>query len=140
MKKAAGLLLALIFIFSISACKKEPEKSSGEIDVDLTSMSNTMVYSEVYNMLNTPEKYVGKRVKMRGVFSMVEGESRNYFTCVISDATACCSQGMEFSLAGEHKYPDDYPELGDNVTVVGEFETYTEGENRFCQVKDAEFV
>ncbi len=41
-----------------------------EIDVDLTQLSSTMVYSEVYNMINTPEDYIGKTVKMSGTFNL----------------------------------------------------------------------
>ncbi len=123
-----------------SSCNKENKKAAeGEL-IDLTVMSRTMVYPEVYNMMNTPENYVGKTIKMNGLFSVVEGEGRRYFTCIITDATACCKQGMEFTLAGDYKYPDDYPEPGDEITVMGVFETYTEGKNKFCQVKDAEFV
>ena len=33
-----------------------------------------------------------------------------YHACVIPDATACCAQGIEFTLAGDHRWPDDYPE------------------------------
>jgi hypothetical protein len=36
----------------------------GELDVDLTTLTSTMVYSEVYNMVTTPEDYEGKIVKM----------------------------------------------------------------------------
>ena len=57
---------------------------------------------------------------------------------LVSDATACCSQGIEFVLAGEHKYPEDYPEIGDTVTVTGEFNYYTEDYATYCQLLNAE--
>ncbi len=38
------------------------------IDVDLTTLSGTMVYSEVFNMIANPEDYVGKTIKMQGQF------------------------------------------------------------------------
>ena len=34
------------------------------IDVDLTTMNATMVYSEVYNMINEPNSYVNKIIKV----------------------------------------------------------------------------
>ena len=45
--------------------------ASGEFvpDVDLTTLSSTMVYSEVYNMMTAPSDYIGKNVKMKGNFS-----------------------------------------------------------------------
>ena len=43
------------------------------IDVDLTQMNATMVYSEVYNMLYYPDEYVGKIVKINGPFLPFDG-------------------------------------------------------------------
>ena len=39
------------------------------IDVDLTALSATAVYGEVYNMMYYPEKYVGKIIRMQGIYS-----------------------------------------------------------------------
>lgn len=123
----------------------EPEDnnvSDGEADVDLTILSSTMVYSEVYNMMVTPNDYIGKTVKMTGVFAVYEDESTGniYYACIIQDATACCSQGIEFVLEGDYVYPDDYPELGETITIEGEFETYTEGEDMYCRLKNAKML
>ena len=55
---------------------EEPEQtqtSADGVDVDLTVLSSTMVYSEVYNMLyNDPAHYLGKTVKARGEFSIYQ--------------------------------------------------------------------
>ena len=117
----------------------EPDLS---VDIDLTAMNSTMVYSEVYNMLTVPENYIDKKIKMKGAFSIYHDEVTEvyYFACIIADATACCSQGIEFVLSGEHVYPDDYPELGSEITVKGTFSTYMEGENMYCTLKDAELM
>lgn len=110
----------------------QSEPAETAVDVDLTALSSTMVYSEVYNMLyeNTAD-YVGKTVKMKGAFGVaqvvVNGEVSSEpaaYACVIADATACCTQGIEFVLKGEHRYPQDYPPLGEEITVIGTFETY----------------
>ena len=117
-----------------SPVSADPAAASGQVDVDLTKMSATMVYSEVYNMLAVPDDYIGKTVRMSGKFQVYEGEGRNYYVVIIPDATACCQQGMEFILAD----PDAYPEPGRDVTVTGVFDTYYEGEYmRFCQLIDA---
>ena len=99
------------------------------IDVDLTMLGSTMVYSEVYSMMYEPEAYMGKVVKMQGAFSSFEGQDRMYFACVVADATACCAQGIEFELDDSYAYPRDYPELGDEITVVGTLSSYTEEYN-----------
>ena len=108
--------------------------SAGKVDVDLTVLSSTMVYSEVYNMLyNDPAHYLGKTVKARGTFSIYQLVTDGVlqpdpvsYACIISDATACCAEGMEFVLKDDLAYPDDYPELGAEITVIGEFQSYEE--------------
>lgn len=126
----------------------KPAQSADGIDVDLTKLSSTMVYSEVYNMMYSPDDYVGKTIKMEGQFAIYQATDENgalipdqiYFVCVIADATACCSQGLEFVLAGEHTYPDDYPELGNEITVTGTFELYEEDGFQHCRLVDAEMI
>ena len=106
----------------------EPTQSTDGVDVDLTRLSSTMVYSEVYNMMYAPDDYIGKTIKMTGqfVYYEVPDTKARYFTCIIGDAMACCSQGLEFVMEGDLAYPDDYPELGAEITVIGEFQSYEE--------------
>lgn len=117
-------------------------RSADGIDVDLTVLSSTMVYSEVYSMMVLPGNYVGKTVKMNGVFASYHDEASDkyYFACVISDATACCSQGIEFVLTDEYSYPEDYPEEGGEICVIGTFDTYQEGDYTYCTLRNAKMV
>jgi len=105
------------------------------IDIDLTAISSTMVYSEVYNMMMTPDDYIGKTVKMSGAYATYHDDAtgNDYYACIIQDATACCTQGMEFVLA-DGNYPT---EEGMEVTVSGVFDIYTEGEAQYCTLRDA---
>ena len=113
---------------------EQPQASADGVEVDLTVLSSTMVYSEVYNMLyNDPAHYLGKTVKARGEFSIYQLVTDGVlqpdpvsYACIISDAAACCAEGMEFVLEGDLTYPDDYPELGTEITVIGEFQSYEE--------------
>ena len=120
----------------------EPSQSASNLDVDLTTLSSTMVYSEVYNMMYEPDRYVGKRIKMDGQFAVYEDPNTGavYTACIIMDATACCSQGLEFVLAGEKTYPDDYPELDSEITVTGTFQLYDENGATYCHLVDAEMA
>jgi len=111
---------------------------STDVDVDLTALSSTMVYSEVLNMLQSPDEYMGKSVRMSGSFAVAEGDGRMYYACIIKDATACCSNGIEFLWDGDHSYPEDYPSTGSDITVVGTFDKYYEGENMYIQLIDAQ--
>ncbi|MGN0350634.1 MAG: hypothetical protein ACI4ES_03200 [Roseburia sp.] len=117
----------------------ESQVSSNGVDVDLTELTSTMVYSEVYQMMIAPEDYLGKTVKMNGSFTVFENQETGqlYYACVILDATACCSQGIEFVLEGDYTYPDDYPEENENITVTGIFNTYEENGYTYCQLINA---
>ena len=102
MKKVISLVLVCLFVYALCACEKSPRDpvtatpgtQSEGVDIDLTKLSRTMVYSEVYNMMVAPDKYVGKIVRMRGQFALYEDaeSGARYFACIIADATACCSQ------------------------------------------------
>lgn len=111
-----------------------------DVDVDLTVLSATMVYSEVYNMMVNPEDYIGKSIRMRGEYSYMHDDTtgNDYFACIIRDATACCAQGIEFVLTDDYVYPDDYPQMGDEITVTGVFDVYMEGTSKYCTLRGAE--
>ena len=153
MKRFFCLMIAALMLLSLAACgsdqggstssapassaavnetaaatdsSENKDVSADGIDVDLSNMSSTMVYSEVLNMQKTPEKYLGKTVKMKGPFNVTEANGNRYFACIIKDATACCSTGIEFDWAGDHSYPDDYPKQNTEITVIGTFTTYKE--------------
>lgn len=135
-----ALLLAMLLVLSACGTKQSSSSSASndKVDVDLTVLSSTMVYSEVYAMLYTPEDYEGKTVKMSGTFAVYEGPERNYYACIISDATACCSQGIEFQWKGTHSYPQDYPMIDQMIEVIGTFQYYEEDGQVYCELVDAD--
>ncbi len=131
--------------------KKEEEKSDSKqktkseadtVDVDLTKLSATMVYSEVFSMMAVPQEYVGKTMKMEGLFAYYKDEQsgQDYFACIIQDATACCAQGIEFELEGNHKYPRDYPNIDELICVQGIFEEYEDHGLKFYRLAHAKMV
>ena len=119
-----------------------PDTASGDVDVDLTVLDSNMVYAQVFDMVNSPDNYRGKRVRAKGTLAHTTDDAgtKDYFAVLIADATACCQQGLEFEWAGEHKYPDDYPELDSEITVTGEFDTYMEGTYQYCVLRNAEMT
>lgn len=125
--------------------EKEPEQNEekkSNVDYDLTQMNSDMVYAMVYQMMAVPEQYVGKTFRMDGIFysSYYDTTNQYYFYCVIQDALACCTQGIEFVWEdGSHIYPDEYPEEAEEIIVEGTFETYTEegDENLYCHLVNA---
>ena len=109
-------------------------------DYDFSRMDKTMMYTQIYNMLKEPDKYKGKVVRMQGTFGHYYDEKtgKHYFGCVVMDATACCSTGMEFSRKGKHDYPENYPKQDEPIIVTGTFSSYKEGKELFCELADAE--
>ncbi len=134
-KIVSVILMALFlscFCFQVHAAPK--------VDLDLSEMSMTMMYSTLYNMLCYPEKYVGKSIRITGLFDVYENPDQHTFypALLVSDATACCSAGIEFVLKGNPVYPSGYPDLGIKVTVSGRFELYTENSAKYCHLVDSE--
>lgn len=157
MKKLLCVLLIALTLVPFAACggenttqkpAAEDAEGTAAVDVDLTVLSGIMVYSEVNSMISFPDNYIGKTVKMQGQFTIYQATDENgafipdkrFFACMIADATACCAQGLEFALAGKPAYPDDYPELGAEITVVGTFEGYEEDGCRYYRLGNAAFV
>ena len=112
------------------------------VDIDLTVLSSIMVYSQVYSLISDPDRYLGKTVKMTGMYACTDTkEFENFYcACIIQDATQCCSQGIEFVLDDTYAFPDDYPEYGDDVTVIGEFDVYEDGGYTYCTLRNARLV
>lgn len=138
----AAALLILILLSAYGYAQEAQEAEPLKIDMDLSGITGTMVYAQVYQMLMEPEAYLGKVIRISGWLDVFEDDFAGvvYTSCVIPDATGCCAQGLEFVWQGEHAYPEDYPELGTNLTVTGRFETYMEGEWTYIHLVDAEVV
>lgn len=129
----------MISIVAIALFAASASADSGKIDVDLTMLSSTMVYAEIFNMITESESYIGKTVRAHGKFAVYADpeKGRYYPSVIIEDATACCEQGIEFALKGAPPYPDGYPKIDDEIVVVGTFETFEEEGMTFCRLADS---
>ena len=113
------------------------------IDIDLTQMNATMVFSQVSDMLSKPSTYLHKIVKVKGPFKPYESTDPDscYPAIIVQDATACCGNGLEFLLYGVPRCTmeggNGYPLLNEEATVVGRFETYLEGTSLYVHLVDA---
>jgi len=116
----------------------EPIRFEGN-EIDLTTMSSTMIYAQVLDILSNPDNYLGKHITMSGIFAIYQSPTTGdmYYSCLIPDATMCCLNGIEFVRAGNYSYPEDYPDPGDSVRVVGTFDTYEEDGYIYCRLRDA---
>ena len=122
------LTIAAVLISSVTACCFTFYGCAGKgknanVDLDLSVMSGTVVYAEVYNMVYSPYRYLGKTIRVKGKYASnyYELTDKVYSYVVVSDATACCAQGLEVNLNGKWNFAD-----GEEVIVTGVFSSYSE--------------
>ena len=86
-------------------------------------------------------KASGKTIRMCGAYTYYHDIPNDFYyhSCIIADATACCSQGLEFvpADASDRVFPEDYPEPGSEITVTGVFDTYLEDGRLYCTLRNA---
>lgn len=101
-----------------------PTEEIPSVDVDLTKLSSTMVYAEVYNMMMSPEDYTGKLIRLKGTFTAYEDLETGAVRCgvFVKDAAACCAQGFDVIMPEDALYPEDYPDSDTEATIVGELQ------------------
>ena len=118
-------------VFSEEA--EAPAVESSAAEIDLTSMSSTMVYSYVFNMVSAPDDFIGQRFRIQGIYDegLWEPTNQMYHYIIIADATACCAQGLEFVLADENAA---YPQPRDEIEISGVFSTYEEDGELYVQI------
>ena len=153
-------LLSVLFTLCAASCARQapssdarmPEVTSAEpaaaaapaaIDLDLMGLSGVVVYAQVNNLVTDYQSWLGKIIRIEGYYTVTEdSEGTVWHACVIPDATQCCAQGLEFVWAGNHEYPDDYPEEGAGIIVTGRLELYRDLalDTDFLHLVDADLV
>ncbi len=97
----------------------ESTDSNSEIDFDLSAMNSDLVYATVFQMMIDSESYINKTVRMKGELAIYENSPTanggRAYAVIISDALACCKQGIEF----KYNFGENEPKNGDIVTVTG---------------------
>ena len=133
------ILFLIIFLF-FSACTKTKQTqplaetntipktehtSSTNVDFDLSNMNFTMISSFFFQMLVESEKYENKIFKIKGKFQSFENEedasALPYFSVIMNDQTMCCQEGIDFIWEGDHKWPQDYPQQNQEITIIGKY-------------------
>lgn len=123
--ETAGNAGASSGIVTEGAEQENRSESSGSPElVDLTALSSTMVYAEMYNITQDSESYVGKMLRVHGsAYTSFDEKTQNYYHhIVVADASACCAQGLEFVLPEGSAYPEN----GTEIEIEGIFRSYQE--------------
>ncbi len=139
-------ILLLITILSVTACSDENTGSSNNqtsttdvnVDYDLTEMSSTMVFSQINDLMMNGDKYVGKTFRIIGQYQSQFNQATGitYSFVVVSDATGCCPQGIEFICTTEVEMPD----VLTLIELIGTFESYYEGEMKYYRLSTEDIV
>ena len=147
MKRIISSVLLFVLLLTLCACgggtagdavddgsAAADTAGTAAVDLDLTQLSSTMVYSEVYNIMTDPEAYIGMTIRMEGecLSAYYEPTKTTYYSIVVQDATACCAQGIEYVLA-----QGDYPADDTEATVTGRFASYEEEGTVWYHLVDA---
>ena len=61
--------ILLIALLCLALLPVDVRAEEAPVDLDLSVVSGTILYSQVYNMMMDPDSYTGLRVKLRGNFS-----------------------------------------------------------------------
>lgn len=103
---------------------------NGTVDHDLSKMNSNMIFAEIFNLVLMPDEYVGQTFKMKGNFAVYVSKTsgNKYFSIIIPDATQCCQQGIDIICLGDKQYPEDFPKIGSEIMVTGQFNTITTDE------------
>ncbi|MBR0413422.1 MAG: hypothetical protein IJI47_07675 [Eubacterium sp.] len=149
MKRIIAFVLAITAITaSFAGCsggkapaeKATTAKAAAKIDYDLSGVSETVAYSQVYDMIMKPDDYRGKTVKVKGEFEYADDELNGdtHYSCIVSDTKGCCKQGIEFATKEDMDFAD-YPVIFSKIEVTGTFDTYNIGnsEAQCVILKDA---
>ncbi|MCR5415649.1 MAG: hypothetical protein K6E79_02495 [Pseudobutyrivibrio sp.] len=126
--KPLVLFMVLVMSLQFVGCGSAKVPDS-DVDIDLTTMSSTVVYSTVAAMIGTPDEFRGQTVRMEGTSISTHGQTHS---CLIYDALGCCAEGIEYELT-DGKYPDDEA----TITIVGTYTTYTMGGKIYFVLVDA---
>ena len=140
---ALCVLMILTMTCPVSGAEMQDSSPTPEppvIDLDLSVLSGTVVYAQVYNMMYEPDTWLGKIIRMAGYYNYFDDQEHGivYHACVVPDATACCAQGIEFIWYGEHQWPEDYPEIGTDIVVTGRLEIYEEDGRKYLHLVDSD--
>lgn len=139
-EKSEDIQESVVLEETIDTQENSQSESTGENitdTLDLTSLSSTMLYAEMYYMMLTPEDYADKTIILKGQFAAYEDVENDqmYYGCLVIDETGCCVQGIDFVPSSDLSYPDDFPEIGEEITVSGTFTIHYE--SGYCNLTDA---
>ena len=125
------LILSLSVLFILfTGCDNEPDGTP--VDFNLTKYSTTMAHSTVVDMYENSDNYVGKTIKIKGLYDpfFVEELGRELHYIEVEGYDGCCPQYLEFKWDNENDFSADINNLKekDRMVMIGVFGLYDEGD------------
>jgi uncharacterized membrane protein YcgQ (UPF0703/DUF1980 family) len=123
-----GSLVSTGYEPSVSAKRRGPVSDKGVIEI-----KEKMFISQVNDVYLNKDDYLGKTIKLEGLFKMEQGYDKSY-CFVLRYGPGCCGNdsnvGFEVAWGGEKE--EQYPGEDSWVEATGELKTYEEdGYNEF---------
>lgn len=121
--------------------KKPSKRSVSKSDyIDISNLSGTAAYAQVYGIVSESKSYEGKTIKIKGKFKTYSENGKTYYACIVSDTAGCCVQGLEFEPLKKYSYPKDFPKPDETIIVKGKLKIIYKDNFDFCVLQDAEIL
>ncbi|MDR2729571.1 MAG: hypothetical protein LBB81_01575 [Treponema sp.] len=97
---------------------------------DVINIKEKMFISQVNDVYVNPEDYLGKTIKLEGIFKMEQGYDKLY-CFVLRYGPGCCGNdgNVGFEVAWDKEREKPYPGIDSWVEATGELKTYEEDED-----------
>lgn len=121
---------------------KEPKDFSAleaiEVDQDISILPQSLAFAQVQRMMFYPKEYEGDSVKMVGLYYYEQIPALNIGirAIMMMDETSCCQGYFEL------EFPEGtvYPNIGDEIMVIGNYEARNDGEYDYGVLVVTEYI
>jgi len=128
----SAFALICLIVALLAGCAEEADSSADEVDIDFTSMSDTMVGPLVINMFTAPDGFVGQRVRMSGLYEFHAVQGYTFHLLTVVEGDGCCDAVMfEFQLNDETEMQEGVLQNGTNLEVTGTIRQFEFNNNLF---------
>ena len=127
MRKLLSVFLALLVLCAVSVVHAEEKR----IQINVTNMNNLVGFATVKKIIEEPDPYVGKRVKITGWYREFKrpGMDEPERSLVFVDFLACCFNDGSITLILLTDDPDafQFPAVDQQFEAVGTIEKLQDG-------------
>jgi len=135
----AGIIITITASFLTINCartKNDNESGTAEVNVpdastkDVIEIKEKMFISQVNDVYLNTDDYLGKKIKLEGIFLTEQGNDKTY-CFVLRYGPGCCGNdgNVGFEVAWDNKKNNKYPDNNSWVEATGELSTYKEDDD-----------